>query len=277
MWDALLEGRVAPRAMFDLSMSALPRETDEQLTARILGYTSTVWWRFLSAAERTALAPALEAVLGDGLTRANTSSQKASWFGALRSTGLTTNAVAWLKRVWEKKETIAGLTLAEADYTSLARELALREAPGWAGVLRAQLDRIENPDRKQRFQFTMAALDADPAVREQWFLSLKDVNNRRREPWVLDGLNDLHHPLRAAHSAKYVRPGLDMLWEIQKTGDIFFPKRWLDATLSGYATPEIAETVRRFLQSLPANYPARLRNITLQSADELFRAAAIRR
>jgi hypothetical protein len=33
--------------------------------------------------------------------------------------------------------------------------------------------------------------------------------------------------------------------------------------------------VRAFLQSLPANYPERLKNITLQSADELFRAAEI--
>ena len=51
---------------------------------------------------------------------------------------------------------------------------------------------------------------------------------------MLDGLDYLHHPLRAAASAKYVRPSLDLLWEIQKTGDIFFPKRWMDATLGGY-------------------------------------------
>jgi aminopeptidase N len=277
LWDALLDGRVAPRALLDLAMAALPRETDEQLTARVLGYTAGLWWRFLSSAERTALAPALEGVLRQGLARATTSSQKASWFGALRGAALTTDTVAWLKRVWEKQEAIGGLTLAEADYTSLARELALREVPGWAAILRAQLDRIENPDRKQRFQFTIPALDADPAVRDRWFLSLRDVNNRRREPWVLDGLNDLHHPLRAGSSAKYVRPSLDMLWEIQKTGDIFFPKRWLDATLGGYQSPEIATTVRDFLKSLPPGYPDRLRNITLQSADELFRAAAIRR
>jgi aminopeptidase N len=70
-------------------------------------------------------------------------------------------------------------------------------------------------------------------------------------------------------------PGLEMLWEIQKTGDIFFPKRWLDATLNGHNSAEVAGMVRGFLASLPANYPERLRNITLQSADELFRAEAV--
>ena len=66
-----------------------------------------------------------------------------------------------------------------------------------------------------------------------------------------------------------------MLWEIQKTGDIFFPKRWLDVTLGGDQSKEVADIVRAFLKSLPANYPERLKNITLQSADELYRAAEI--
>ena len=49
-------------------------------------------------------------------------------------------------------------------------------------------------------------------------------HNRRHEPWVLEGLQYLHHPLRAAQSENYVRPSLDMLAEIQRTGDLFFPK-----------------------------------------------------
>jgi aminopeptidase N len=121
----------------------------------------------------------------------------------------------------------------------------------------------------------MPALSADPAEREQWFLSLRDVANRRREPWVLEGLNYLHHPLRADASKKYVQPSRELLWEIQKTGDIFFPKRWLDATLGGHASTDVAATVRRFLDTLPAGYPERLKHITLQSADELFRAADV--
>jgi hypothetical protein len=37
----------------------------------------------------------------------------------------------------------------------------------------------------------------------------------------------------------------------------------------------VSDTVRRFLDTLPAGYPERLKNITLQSADELFRAADV--
>ena len=65
--------------------------------------------------------------------------------------------------------------------------------------------------------------------------------------------------------------------EIQRTGDIFFPKRWMDATLSGYQTPTAAATVRDFLDRLPPEYPERLRRIILSSADDLFRASKVNR
>ena len=275
MWDALLDGKVAPEAFFDLAMQSLPREADEQMTSRILGYASNTWWRFVDTPIRTARAARFESLLREGLAAARTPSQKASWFATLRNVATTPETVTWLRQVWEKKENVAGLPLAEADYTTLALELAVRQVDGWNTILTEQLARIENPDRKARFQFVMPALSADAAVREKWFVALRDVNNRRREPWVLEGLNYLHHPLRAEASKKYVQPSLEMLWEIQKTGDIFFPKRWLDATLGGHSSTEVADTVRAFLKALPGNYPERLRNITLQSADELFRAADI--
>ena len=47
----------APAAFVELAMTALPRETDEQLTQRMLGYLGNTWWRFLSAAERQVRAP----------------------------------------------------------------------------------------------------------------------------------------------------------------------------------------------------------------------------
>jgi len=277
LWDALLDGAMTADAFMDLAAAALPKETDEQLTARVLNYTGSAWWRFLPPTERTRRAPALEKLLRTGLARAATPSQRAAWFGALRNVALTPETVGWLRRVWARTETVQGLPLAEADYTTLALELAVREVAGWKALLTEQLGRIENPDRKGRFAFVMPALSADPAEREAWFRALADVKNRRREPWVLEGLNYLHHPLRARASTGYVAQSLDMLWEIQKTGDIFFPKRWLDATLGGHNSSEVAGVVRQFLASLPPNYPARLRNITLQSADELFRAEALQK
>jgi aminopeptidase N len=64
-----------------------------------------------------------------------------------------------------------------------------------------------------------------------------------------------------------------MLLDIQRTGDIFFPKRWLDATLSGHHSASAARQVSVFLEKMPKDYPERLRRIILSSADDLFRAS----
>ena len=119
----------------------------------------------------------------------------------------------------------------------------------------------------------MPALSADAAERDRFFESLRDVRNRSREAWVLDAARYLHHPLRAAASRKHVRPALELVREIQRTGDIFFPKRWADATLSGYQSVQTAAEVRSFIDAPPGGLSARLRWVLLASADPLFRAA----
>jgi aminopeptidase N len=151
----------------------------------------------------------------------------------------------------------------------------VRGVPTWKEVLQQQLARTENPDRQARFAFVMPALDADPAVRDAFFASLAQAENRRHEPWVLEGLAYLHHPLRAAHAERYIPPSLEWLQEMQRTGDIFFPKGWIEATLDSHHSLAAAATVRNFLAALPPSYPPRLRMIVEVSADGLFRASRI--
>ena len=112
-------------------------------------------------------------------------------------------------------------------------------------------------------------------MRAAFFARLHDVTERAREAWVLDAVRYLHHPLRAAESGRLVRPALELVRDIQRTGDIFFPKRWADATLAGYQSRSIADTVRDVIDTLPPDYPPRLRWVLLSSADPLIRAAAI--
>jgi aminopeptidase N len=273
LWDSLLDGSLSAPRLVDLAMKALPRETDEQLTSLTLGYLRAAWWRFLRPAERAARQVSLETVLRAGVGAAKTASQKSAWFSAVGATAMSADTLAWLRNIWEEKETVPGLSLAEADYATLAQGLAVREVAGWKEILATQLGRMKSPDRRAQFAFVMPALSADPVEREKWFLSLADVANRRREPWVQEGLRYLHHPLRAANSIRFIAPSLQLMREIQRTGDIFFPGRWINATLSGHTSREAAEAVRAFLGGLPADYPARLRAIVLQNADELFRAA----
>ena len=135
----------------------------------MLSYVARVFWRFLSRDEQAGAAPALEAALRAGLERGRTQSEKAAWFNAYRDVVLTPDGVAWLTRVWKREQPIPGLRLAEPDEIAMALELAVREAPGWDEILKTQIDRTQNPDRKARLAFVAPALSADPAVRERAF------------------------------------------------------------------------------------------------------------
>ncbi len=277
LWEAMLDRETTPVRFLDVCLRALPLESNELLTQLALGYLGEAFWKFSTDEQRLRLAPRLERTLRDGLARAPSSSLKSAWFSAFRETAVTPEGIAWLERVWRRQEPIPGLTFSENDETEMAQELALRTVPAWKEVLQEQLTRITNPDRKARFAFITPALSADVADRDRFVASLVDRANRRREPWVLDGLRYVHHAMRERDAEKHVVPALQMLREIQRTGDIFFPKRWADAVLSGHSSRTAARAVRRFIDTLPADYLPRLRKVLLSSADELFRAAAVRR
>jgi aminopeptidase N len=275
LWESMLEGRVQPPALVDLILGALPAESDELTASQMLEYARTLFWKFTAADDRLELAPKIEKVLRTGLERATTTSRKAAWFGTLRSVATTPETLSWLEQIWRRKIRIQGLPLAEADEAELALDLAVRDVSGADLIVAEQLGRFKNLDRKARFAFVRPAVAGDVATRESFFESLRDANNRRREAWVLEAVRYLHHPLRASASKPLVIEALELVREIQQTGDIFFPKRWADATLSGYQSPQTAADVRQFIDTLPAGYPERLKWVLLSSADSLFRAARI--
>jgi aminopeptidase N len=274
LWDNVLEGRVAAGAFIDAAIPALAEESDEQNAQRVLAYVSRAFWRYLPQHERLARAPSLEAALRAGIARANTTSLKSAWFSAFRDDVLTQEGQGWLERVWRREEKIPGLPFVETDEIAMAMELAVREVPGWQQILQTQLERTENPDRKARFAFVMPALSADPQVRAAAFERFRMLENRRREPWVSESLAYLNHPLREQDSDRFIRPGLELLAEIQRTGDIFFPSNWTGSILWGHRTPDAAAIVRDFL-SEELQFPDRLRWTVLSAADDLFRAAAL--
>ena len=172
---------------------------------------------------------------------------------------------------WNGKAKIDGITLSEQDLTNLALEIAVRGIHEADSLLGVQLNRITNNDRLSKFRFVKRAVSNDEAIRDDFFHSLLSAQNRRPEPWVTEALRYFNHPLRTAHSIHYLTASLDLLPEIQQTGDIFFPKMWLDAALWGHSSPEAAKIVTDWLNSHP-QVSENLKNKLKQAADMLFRA-----
>jgi aminopeptidase N len=114
-------------------------------------------------------------------------------------------------------------------------------------------------------------LSLDQLTRDAFFSSLDQQKNRAKEAWVTTALSYLNSPLRQPASVKYLPKSLQLVEEIQRTGDVFFPQSWLAAIFGNYQSKEAYKIVTDFLQSHP-NYNPKLKDKILQATDNLYRA-----
>ncbi|MCE9600936.1 MAG: hypothetical protein K8S21_01820 [Gemmatimonadetes bacterium] len=270
--EEMLDHTLPPRMLLEAALRALPAESDELVAQQLTGLIRGTYWRWLDDSTRRAVAPEVERVLWATLERAPNAGRKGSLFGTIIGVTLTDDGLARLERIWRKREVPKGFPVSESQFIAIAEGLAIRDVPGAAGILDEQEARITNPDRKARQRFMRAALSADRTVRDSLFRTFAQVENRRRESWVLDAQSAMNHPLRASASVGDLEAALALTAEIQATGDIFFPLNWLNATLGGHRSAEAAAIVAEYLQKHQELAP-RVRAKMLQASDELFRAA----
>ena len=263
---------LTPRQLLALDRRALARETEELNLNLLTDQIVSIYWRFLSRAVRDSLADGLEQTIWRAMLSAGSGNEKKLLFKTYSNIVLSRKGQDRLYSIWKQQVPPAGIKLSEEDYTSLAATLALRAYPGERKILEEQLSRIQNEDRRQRLLYLLPALSNDIRERDRFFDSLTVAGGRKKESWVLTGLSYLHHPLRTAVSEKYLPQTLDLLSEIQRTGDVFFPQSWLQTSFSWYRTSTAAAIVRRFLQQHP-DYNPKLKAKILQATDNLFRAA----
>lgn len=273
-YENMLAGsKLSAEMLLQFLSKGLVRETNELNLRLIAGYSSHLFWQFLPPAKREILGTALEQTLWLAMERQKETNNKKILFQAFSGIFTSTAAFNKLKNIWQQKQAPEGIKLSEDDYTSLACALALR-ADTANTFVREQVERISNPDRKARLLFLLPALSPDSLLRDQFFESLHDLNNRRKEAWVGSALSYLNHPLRQHTFEKHLPESLNMLETIQQTGDIFFPQNWLGSIFGNYQSPAAWKIVETFLQAHP-NYNPKLKAKILQSTDNLHRAALL--
>ena len=272
LYENMLNGRtVTPDLLLPIALLESAQEQDELNLKLLTGYLGDTFWQYSTPGRRKEIAASIEKNLWDAMQAKQNPNAKKLLFKAYQNIALTKEAQDRLYQVWQEQKAPAGVILTEEDYTSLALSLAVRNYTNSEGILNQQLTRIKNPDRQKRLQFLMPALSGEVKVRDAFFASLKDRSNRDKEAWVATALSYLHHSLRAELSEKYLRESLELVEEIQLTGDIFFPTNWLQSTFGSYQTATAAQVIRQFLAEHP-NYNPKLKGKILQAADGVFRA-----
>ena len=268
-------GGVSPAAYMDLLTWVAVREYNELLLDEMLNQMEIVFWSYLSVEAREHIAEKVEGILWLGANdTARTNSTRKVFFNRFRNMATSKESVARLYGIWSGEHMLEGLSFSEREMMALAGVLAIKSPTQAEDIISQQSADIKNPDNKRRFTFLAPSLSSDEAVRDAFFASLAMEENRAIENWVLVALGNLHHPLRVGTSEKYILPSLELVEEIQRTGDIFFPAGWTGQTLVNHRSASAVKTVRDFLEKRPDyNYQMKLK--ILQAADRMFRAHMI--
>ncbi|MGL4853392.1 MAG: hypothetical protein ACRC3Z_12245 [Phocaeicola sp.] len=191
-------------------------------------------------------------------------------FRAYRQVAESEEAIHHLYQMWETKELPTSFQLSESDYITLSYKLAMHLSENSNQIVATQLGRITNPDRQKEYRFIAPSVSPQKEVRDSLFQALLKAENRRIEPWAATALSHLNSSVWKEGSTHYIRPGLEVVREVQRTGDIFFPTAWARALLAGHHSIEAREEVERFFADHPS-YPTMLATKIKQQADHLYR------
>jgi len=275
LYENLLAGSgPSPDAYFLALQDIAASEQNQLLLDLVLDQLATIYWNLLADEKQEELAEALEEILWQTMLEQADSSRTKLYFDAFADIAVSQVAVQRVYEAWSGALTIDNLKWSENDYIDVAQLLAIKLQDDAEKIVNTQLARIENPDNQRRFRYLVPSLSPAEVVRDSFFFSLAEEMNRETESWVLEALENLHHPLRRAQSEKYLRASLELLQEIQVTGDIFFPTNWLAANLANHRSISAVNTIYTFLEERP-DYNAQLKMKILQEADPVFRAYVI--
>ncbi|MCT3962081.1 aminopeptidase [Elizabethkingia anophelis] len=271
LYENMLGGSgITPQELLHFFAGQLQKESTELNLRLITGYISGIYWGFLTESIRNKESESLENIVWNALQKQAAVNNKKNLFDCYQGIFQSKKAYDNLYTIWKSQTAPQSITLNDEDFTSLALALSLRNNNN-NDLLQEQLTRIKNPDRINRFKIIMKAASSDKKIRDEFFNSLAERQNRSNESAVGSALGYLHHPLRQHTSINYLPQTLELLKEIQKTGDIFFPDNWLRSTFSSYQNPKALTVVNQFIQQNP-DYNSILKNKILQSTENLRRA-----
>ncbi len=276
LYENMLIGNISPDEAFNCFFKGIQFEENELVLRILSNNLNTIYWRFLTQKEQERVQTLLSYTLYSRLKTNSSANVKKTLFSLFSSTGYSSSAKAKLYQIWNKEIVIPGLKLNEDDFTNMAMNLAIFKHEKADEILEKTRTTITNPDKQKRFEFLLPSLSKDESVRNAFMESLKDEKNREKEAWVEIGLSNIHHPLRQESAKKYIRFSLDLVDEIQRTGDIFFPKDWLEDTVGKYSSKFAFDEVQRFLKENP-NFSPILKRKLFQATDLLYKAQNIKK
>ncbi|PKP00277.1 MAG: aminopeptidase [Bacteroidetes bacterium HGW-Bacteroidetes-8] len=262
LYENLEAGYIDASQFVSAISSYLSSEKNPIIFSRVVGYLGSDILRkhFLQ----------IETLLWNLLSSSPNAQFRSMAFSSYINVATSADASLKLYRIWESPELFTKVKVGERDLMKLSYELAVRYPHRYNQINDYQRARLSGDDRKKEFGFIYPSVSSTKSVRDSVFNSLLSEKNREVEPWAATALSYLNHRLIQTNSLEYIRPALDIIEQIQRSGDIFFPSNWLRALLGGHSSDSAKETVSAFLKERTDLHPM-LRLKVLQQSHHLNR------
>ena len=266
--ENLYEKKLTSNNYLEMLINSIPKEKNPVIYERMLSALENCYLYNTTDEQRSAISSGIENMLWEDYKARI--GQKPAIMNTMIKLTITKASLLKLQDLLAGKYNKDDLPLSSDQQNELSLQLALKIPEKAMEIMDNQEKRITNQDKRAWFKFVRQSLQPGKRERDHFFNQLLEAKNREHEPWVDQAMAYLNHPFRQKESLEYIRPALNELVEIQKTGDIFFPKSWLDNLLKGHSSSEASLIVKQFLTDHP-DYPENLKEKILQSADHLLR------
>jgi aminopeptidase N len=273
LWDSVREAELAPADFIELALGEASKEHDDVMLGFILARVQTAFTRYLSDAQKAALAPRLEQALREAMAHAETQGQRITYFRTFREVATTREALDNLRDIFAGKLEVPGMTLRSRDRFDIIRALMAAGDERAPALLKQQTD-VDRTDDARRYAYAAGVARPDAAVKQRYFdqyLHDKEI----AESWIEASIGPFNTPGQARLTLPYLEPALGELPVLKRTRKIFFVNGWLAAFIGGQCDERAASTVRDFLtreQSLDQD----LRLKVLEASDGLERCVRVR-
>jgi aminopeptidase N len=273
LWDSVREAELAPADYIELAIRLIPHERDEVTAQGILNRVQAAFNRYLSDAERQAIAPRLEKMLAARMMNAETVGLRITNFRAFQSIALSVEARETLKKILRDELKIPGMQLRSRDRFDIITALLTRDDPQAPGLLEAQ-SKADTTDDARRYAYATGAARNSADTKKKYFDAYLN-DSKLAESWIEASVNPFNAIQQSELTLGYLDAALSALPRLKRTRKIFFVNGWLSAFIGGQCSRKAQSVVQNFLrreQTLDRD----LRLKVLEVADGLERCVKIR-
>ncbi len=276
LYDNVLQNdEITAKDFINQMLPSLSKENNQLIYSTMLQYISSIYKTYLKPLHGNdtyeSMGLKIEKTLWDIFNNSKNTGIKAVTFKQIYALMISDFSAQRMYDYWSGDKKVNGITIGTRDFFDMSLRLALHYPNRADYIVAEQLKKIENKDAKEEYIFVSKAVSPDVMLRDNFFMSLTKRENREIENWVQKALAYLTIEREGGNSRNnYITPALELLPEIQKTGDIFFPQQWSNALLKGNNSREAFDKVGAFIKANPDIHPM-LKSKLLIAADHLYR------